>query len=78
MSRVYCDQTDVFFKLFFKSKFVKAPIISDFMLKVFQFALFNVLSRNAGIIAIVNSNDDNLVNFLVLTYEIKNTKQRKA
>ena len=29
-----------------------------------------MLSRNAGTIAIVNSIDDNLVNFPVLTYEV--------
>ena len=32
---------------------------------------FNVLSRNAGIIAIVNSKDDNLCQFSSFNYEIQ-------
>ena len=37
-----------------------------------------MLSRNAGIIAIVNSIDDNLVNFLVLTYEVKEYEAKES
>ena len=37
-----------------------------------------MLSSNAGIITIVNSNDDNLDNVLVLTYEVKEYEAKES
>ena len=42
------------------------------MLKYLSKPCFYVLSRNAGIIAIVDPNDNNLVNISSFNYEVKN------